>query len=609
MHGLRQRWVSILALLLLCPLGLAQPTMDIEQSLDAYQTVDQWVRNWSVSPIDEPQAQEGPAASVAIVTLRVDGRVLGRGTAASIEPDHDVLRLAAARAMRVADAKLTQERDALWDEFIEDLASRVTITLEIADALIPISGSELALPGFGYTPGVLGVAVRRGDRIEASGPESMLMRNTDMTQSAMALANALADDGSAALRLPEELAQAGYVFYRFMPVVLAQPGESMGGAFVDRGGRVIPESEISLGSIRSLGEQIAEHLMSMRWAGIERYGMVGTLDPVTGKNASLFASPFDQGLSAYALLRFGSLAEGPAHRRAVLAGREVLRDLAVVEPGEEPVWDEPMGASMALIALAEIQLIDILGDQELNTLRKRVLEALDRLYAPSTGFDEDLPEGAHGLVVHALVCAAKVDPQDRTDLARSALDLVFEQTPITGLVGQMPFLGWAAIELAGDVDDAGEVPSGDALLAMRSLVWEHQLTRADLDWIDRDLEGGIVFTSSSTPLPSWVATKPLAAISTMLGDPRLTPGTIGAGELPIQVARQIDALRFVHQLCAQGELLHLYRASERASGGIRRALWDQHISAEVDAMALLTLSETTRSFDAILARPKPALDP
>jgi len=582
-------------------LSHAQPTVPVQDSLDAFANVQQWVRDWQMPSKDDPEIETIPVAA-AIVTLRLDGRVFGRGSAVSLDPNATLVWQAAKEALASANAKLTAERDAMWDDFIADLSSRITITLEVADVLIPISKSAIDQPGFGYTPGVMGVVVRRGDQLEMLGPESMLARNTDMTQSAMALSNALAGDASAVLRSPAQLVESGYSFYRFEPIVLAQPGESMGASFIDRGGRVIDDSEISMRSISLLSENIAEHLIARQWAGVEQYGVMGTLDPVTGMAQSPFASPFDQAISAYALLRFGSLRDGESYHRATQAGRKILVDLSVVQDTEAMPWDDHVGSCMALIALSEIQLVDILGNEQLNALRMNCLVTLDGLYTQDDGFDESLPESSLGIVAHALVRSARLDPRDRTDAAHSAIASAFDSTSIGGLVGQMPFLGWAAIEQAGD---GQPIDSRSALIQMRDLLWDHQLARADLAWMDRDLEGGIVFTSSSTPLPSWIGTKPLAMVSTMLGDARLTPGTASSGQVPIHIGNQFNAIRFIRQLCADTENLHMYASGESALWGVRRALWDQRMSVEADAMALLTLTETRRSFAAITARSKP----
>jgi len=595
------RWIGVWMLLLWLPLANAQPTMPIKGGLDGYRLVDRWVRAWKVPAQDDPQSVTLPV-SVAIVTLRLDGRVFGRGSASSLDPSPSLVYLATKRAIRGASTKLTGERDALWDDFIKDLSGRLTITLEISDTLVPMSDSELDLPGFGYTPGVLGVGVRRGDHLEVTGPESMLMHHTDMTQSALALANSLAGDGSAVLSTPRELRDAGYTFYRFEPMVLAQPGVSMGASILDRGGRVIEGSEISTRSIEVLSQEIAKHLLSRRWAGVERYGLTGTLDPVTGKSVSAFASPFEQAIASYALLRFGHDGENALERDAMRGALNILRDLSLVEDGETPVGEDPLGASMAIIALSEIQLVDILADEQLNALRTQSLAVLDGLYSESGGFDGSIHEPSRGLVALALVRAAVLDPTDRTALARSAIERVFLETPASAMVTQMPFLGWAQLEAD---HNAISVEHLETLSQMRSLVWAHQLHRADLAWMDRDLEGGIVFTSAKTPLPSWLSMRPLAFIATMLGDARLTPGSIASGDVPSEIGKLVDSIRFVRQLCADDETLHFYSSGTSPKWGVRMALWDQRMPVEGDAMALLTLTETRHAFDAIVGRAKP----
>lgn len=578
----------------------AQPTVSVQDSLSAYAQVDRWVRQWEVPSSDDDDIQY-PSLSAAIVTLRVNGRVLGRGSSVTMNASQTVLYNATKQAIASASAKLPQDRDAMWNEFIEDLSRHITITIEIADVLVPISDSQIDLPGFGYTPGSMGLVVRRGDRFEVAGPESMLMRDTDLTQSAMAMSNTLAGDASAMLKSPRELVESGFAFFRFEPVVLAQPGPMLGASFLDRGGRVIDRSEIGMRSIETFASNIAIHLMSRQWGGIEPYGMMGTLDPVSGQVESPYATPFEQAISAYALLRYGESGETHVHKDATISGTSVLKALARVKDPEVAPWSEPLGACMSIIALSQIQLIDILGNPLLNAMRLKTLEALDGLLNTQGELSADLPMASHGLVAYALVRAKEIDPRDRTGAASKAINQIIGTTPPSALVAQMPFLGWAIVE---SNDEHGfELNTLAGLMEMRELVWEHQLNRADLDWTDRDLAGGVVFTSASAPLPSWLTLKPLAFLATMLGDQRLTPGTIVSGDVPAQIGKQVDAIRFVRQLCATDETLHFYESGEKAQWGVRMSLWDQSMPVEVDAMALLTLTETTRAIELISDRP------
>lgn len=597
------RPITILAVLLSFLLttsgasGRVQPSIEPESGLGVYEQIDGWVRAWDLPSADDPSALSEPLRAVT-VTLRLDGRVFGRGSAASADLDRMLVWRAASQAINAANAKLTQDRDAMWEAFIRDLSERIMISIELGDELIPIAQSELTLPGFGYSPGSVGFAARLGDRTEIVGPGAILLKRGDPARSAASLALRVSDDANFVMQPPSELSERGFTFYRWVPMSIAQPAPGLGGVFLDRGGRAIDQGEISVRAIQSMSDRLAAHLINRQWEGVEDYGFMGTLDPVTGKTESPFAGAFEQALGAYALLRYGNDASSQPKRDAVLAAREILTELARVENQEVTPWDDPLASCMIVIALSEVPLELILGNQDLATLRTNALRTLDTIYSESDGFDPILPGAAHGLVTHALVASAKLDPTDRTSLASDAISRVFLETPTELLVSQMPFLAWAQIEHAGD----DEIATGAALRQMRQLVWDHQLKRADLGWIDRDLAGGIVFTRSSAPLPSWSALRPLAALATMLGHEQLTPGSISAGEVPGEIGRLVDSIRFVRQLAAEGETMHMYADAEDSNWGVRMALWDQRMPIESSAMALLMLVETSESFDDLMQR-------
>jgi len=576
----------------------SQPEISAQTGLGLYEQVESWVRDWDVPSAESPQAASEPICA-AIVTLRLDGKVFGRGSAASPDPDRLLLWQATSEAINSANSKLTKERDAMWDAFIKQLSQRITITVEVGDELVPVSASELGMPGFGYSPGSMGFAARLGDESDAIGPEQQIVRRGDPAQSTAALAMTLSNDANLVMQSPETLSEQGFVFYRWSPMVLAQPAPGLGAVFTDRGGRVIGDDEVTMRSIKELGEQIAGHLMNRRWEGIEDYGFVGTLEPVSGKSSSAFAGAFEQAIGAYALLRYGADGENKIQRDSVIAGRDVLKELARVEKREQEPSEDPIASCMTIVALAELPLEMILGDKDLGQLRTGCLAMLDTLYSEQGGFDESVPDAARGLVAHALSASAKIDPRDRTGLTRSAIARVFLETPPELLVSQMPFLAWAQID---SVEVVEEIPSRPALRQMRDLVWEHQLRRSDLEWIDRDLVGGIVFTRAAAPLPSWSCLRPLTAIATMLGDERLTEGGFASGEAPMQIGRLVDSVRFVRQLSAEGELMHLYSEVDDAQWGVRMALWDQRMPIESSAMALLMLTETQSSFEQLADR-------
>ncbi len=572
-------------------------------AMDAYRTVDRWVRDWQVPGTADETTEHGPYRVVA-VTIRIDGRVVGRSSLGSMTPDPQLLWRATRQAMHRAGTHLPTDRQAGWEADRASMIASMTLTVELASVLIPIAESELALEGFGLTPGSVGVAVRLGETVEPMTVDAILMQGVDSTDAVRSLAVEILDDGALALESIDELIARGLVLYRFEQVALAQSRAGLGAEFLDRGSRVIHGSEINTASLRGFAQGLSEHLRAQRWAGIERYGMKGTLNPVTGKHEPMVASAFEQGIAALALLRYGSLGETPSHQFARKGGRDVLRDLSVVEPGELAVDEDFVGAAACLVALGEIDSEVIDMTPELAALREQVVVALGRAFTQAGGFDASVPESARGLVAWAMVRGAAMDSRISHADAAAAVRAVFRSVPASRLVGQMPFLGWAELEAAGD----GAIPAGVVLDDMRQMVWDHMLRPTDLDRVDRDLAGGIVFTASGAPLPSWHSLRPLAFIATMLGDDRLTPGTLVSGRVPREIGELVQSIRFVRQLAATGPEMRMYRRAEASRWGIRVSLWDQRMPIESSAMALLMVSETLASLDEVSSRPMPKSD-
>lgn len=569
-------------------------------ALDAHAAVRAWARAWSPPA---PDAECSLALWGANVTLRLDGRVLARGSAFDPDgPETAVLPAAAAQAIREARSKLDVPNDALAEERLAELGERVTVSLELLGRPVPIPESELALPMAGSSPGAeaLVVTVARGsggERLAAvSGVDEQLTRGADPARELSALAARLTGDGATALRPVAELLAAGFGFARAPVVHLAMPYERAAPVFLDRGGRVHGPEEITTASIARMADAVAAHLRSRDWPGVERFGLGGDLNLPTGSPDRTAAPPFEQALAAAALLRHGATRADESSRAA---GAEILADLGVVEPGEDSAWESPVSAAMCVVALSMLDAEARAASPELEALRVRCLDVLRRAFDPGArSFAEGVPPGAQGLIAWALVRAGGMDPSFTPERADAAVRAVFRDTPRDRLVAQTPFLVWAELELHPD----GPVPSGAALDEMRSLVWEHQLRRDDLRPIDRDLAGGIVFTKGRSVLPTWQTMRPLAALATMMGDERLTPGTPASGAVPGELVRVTAGLRFVRQLAITGDALYLARTPARVEWGVRPAPWRPVASLEAGAMALLTACETLDAMASIAAR-------
>lgn len=574
-------------------------------AMRAFGEVETWLRAWDVPEGgDEAGIVDPPAASV---TVRSGGRITGRGTDAS---GAGSLRRAARRAIGEAAGRLPIPREALSDRAAEELASQMTISLELAGALVPISPEKYADAAIELAPGLDGVAVRRGERVEAMFPGTMLATGMNAGRAMASLVSSITGDAALSLVEPARLrSEHGLSFYRFRAVHLAQIGPGRPAIFLHRGGRIASVRELGTAEgLRGFADRLAANLVRRRVAVDPVAPMAGTYEPVGGVYDPPVADAADAALAALALLKYAAVGSVAPERAAAASGAaaEILTALAVARPDLAEPGGDPLAAAAAFLAVRELGRVhpDAMGDSRLNVLDDGIANRF--LWEPGSGEEEGGPRlrtwpeeawatpGA-GLFAAALVEMADRDRPEQVAWAREAVRAVYRATPPELLVGQMPWLGWAELSLA---KGAERVPAGVALRAMRDLVWTHQLRAEDLPPDGRDLLGGIVFTSSANPLPNWQSARPLAFIATMLGDERLTEEGEFWGELP----RVLDALRFLRQLAADEANGFMFADPGMAAGGVRSALWDQRMPVDATAMTLLAAVETMRGVEAFQAR-------
>jgi len=542
----------------------------------------------------------GPSIHGAAVTLRLDGQILSRGAwFTADQPDPLAIWHAAGEAVRLARAALPIENDALAEDRAAELGERTTISLELFGPPIAIPPEELALPYAGCSPGAEALVVRAGDAVRVTGVDAQVTRGSDPARVLASMAADITAQGETALRPLSELAENGFTFSRAAVVHMAMPFEGASPVFLDRAGRIVPSQTMRTPEMRAMADSIAAHIRSRVWPGVEHFGIGGPLNAVTGRPDPVVARPFEQAISAIALFRHAAVSagteQGAESERAAL---RIVRDLGTVEPGEEAPWSDPIAASATVGALGEMTPAQRASDPVFEVLRVRCLNEVRDAFDPDTGFAERVAPAAYGLIAWAHVRAVGMGEGFTAERAERAIRAAFRETPPGNLVSQMPFLAWADMDLNAD----NALPSAVALRAMRDLCWEHQLHWRDLRPLDRDLAGGIVFTRSRVALPTWQSLRPMAALASMLGDTRVTPGSFTSPDIAREVVRLTDALRFVRQLQMEGECLYLARSPVQVSGGLRRATWDPTVSPEASAMGLLTVTEALRSMHGIVRR-------
>jgi hypothetical protein len=217
-------------------------------------------------------------------------------------------------------------------------------------------------------------------------------------------------------------------------------------------------------------------------------------------------------------------------------------------------------------------------------------KALRSAFSVETGFAPDVPRAAYGAIAWAMVRLAR-DGGGTLAPARACVEAAFGSVGVDQLVTHMPWLGFAAIEAAGEQS----LSQREALMQMRTLVFEHQISSAELEPYDRDFAGGIVFTRARTPLPTWQSARPMAFVTAMIRDTRLTPKEARATEL----IRALASLRFLRQLTADEASLFTAKSPARARWGVRSALWDQRMPPDATALTLIAVCEALRTVQAM----------
>lgn len=572
---------------------------DAESAMQAARTVQGWVRSGSV---------EGPWPEVAgaSVILRENGIIIGQGESFT-DPAKD-LSLAARKAM----LRALSQRDRTQPEQTSPGAN-ITIDLELAGTLIPVRGVDDLTLALSISPGLDGMAVRQGNRVAARFPNQVLPSGQTASDVLRSLVSELASDPTRGYDELIALREAGYAFYRFRTVNLVQTAPGTGFIFAHRGGRVVERSEIDSARLRQMADGIARHLCARLWPGIEPYGLMGTLDPVTGRVTAQAEAPAGQAIATSALLRYARTTGVDEQTRelALTSARQILEALARVEEGETEPWLSPADAAATLIALTDGA--GLTTETEVRTMFDRCAARVVPSFDPAGKvFAADVPESAWGLIALAMVRLADAGVCSDA-VASSAVRSCFRNTPPERLVGQMPWLGRAEIE---QHPEGVPLPSRAALIEMRRIIFEHQLDPASLDPADRDLAGSIVFTSGTTPLPTWNAIRPMPFLADMLGDARLTSGGLAGGEGSAELSHLIELTRYLHQLCAGPVAGHMYRRPSRSLWGVRNALWDQNMSIEASALGLESvctlldsvLAMSTRSDGAVEQNPPGTLD-
>ncbi|MEO1128432.1 MAG: hypothetical protein AAFX05_01850 [Planctomycetota bacterium] len=552
-------------------------------SITTFLEIERLIRSWDAGPdvtITEPDGVEG-----ACITLRLAGRVIGRGSVMS--NTGDAVTRAFQEAWREANERVEVDRDALQEQRIAARAGRVIIDLQLAGTPQPVLGDTFAAAAQRTAPGIHGVAIGIGPRLEGVFPGTQLATGA-LPDQAMRIAAAKLD--LPPLELNEIRTRYQAIPYVFPVRHLAQIEPQQQPMFLYRGGAVVPLAETNGPSLRDAARTIATHLQAARWTGPQPFGLRGDQNLATGRYEEPIAPPRAQALAAFALARFaGTPGIGEDHRaEALIVAAELLRLMTIVEEDEVDPLTDPAACAAWLIASTELAPIAEPGQAlEQSAFAEASQRRLVETVADAESRDALAP-GARAMIALALVRRAPFDASLRDHAVSLTRDLRI-RTPAAQMPTLMPWLGWTELALA----EGGDLPSEIALRDMRDLVWQYQIGDPDPAARGHDLAGGIVFTNAPDALPTWQCLRPMTFVASMLGDARLTT----ADELAAELGRLRLSLRYVLQLSVREAESHMMAHPRRSLGGVRRAVWDQIVSIDACSLALLTLCETLRAVE------------
>jgi hypothetical protein len=573
-----------------------------------YQIVEGWVRDMQTDSPPEAAAIEAVGVAAACLVLRYDSAIVGRG--ASFQEGAAGLREAADEAITEARRRIPgmTGQDARARE--ELLAPRITISLELASTLIPIAPASFDEVDLLVRPGLEGVAARWGASVDGIFPSHMMFAGQSAADASVSAISSASGDPTLALRpdprsQPPQLAErAGVRLYKFVVSHVVQKREGQQPVFLWRGSRVIEQRELSRSSLGLFADSLAVRLAG---DGEAVSPLRTTYWTLRGTPAGTPSVPDDSlralAISAWLRRRGGEL---EMDRKAIepIAGQFIRRAAQSPEQGAKG-GQGSIAFDAACRAVMAHSAGEMLGDAPLAwagyPAGGAADEALGAICSPDGDWAEWVPEAVRGYMVFALVRRA-ADPRLSEGakaawlvLARRALRAVYRESRPGMLVAHMPWIGWAELAL---LEPDEPVPAAIALRSVRDMVWEHQLRPEDVINDGPDLAGGVVFTASRTPAPTWHTSRVAAFMATMMGDARLTD----AEEELREITRVLASLRFLRQLAADEDVVWASAAPREAMWGVRAALWDQRQTPEATAMTLLAICETLDSLDAIGTR-------
>ncbi|MEX2673268.1 MAG: hypothetical protein WD294_14280 [Phycisphaeraceae bacterium] len=562
----------------------AQPAQPLDEALarQAFTVAELWLQRAEIP--SDTLAIEAEGLVAVHVTLRLEGRRLGQGSAAVDDPAAEAGAVDIMPLLRTALRTAVREAATREDDLAEK-ATQLALDVQFAHDLEPLNLSALAQLPDRFVPGLQGLAMRRNANWAWSFPGSVIATNTNLSGQVNRMLSQV--------DLPlDHLARIGTAdgppLYRFDAIHLVRPQPDADLLTLYRGNELLPPLPLDDRQLTQLTDTLLQNVLSRQRTNGR---FAGTYEPTADTYSPVNARPVDAAAAAYALARTARLERlDPARREAAAqaAVRALERLTSPADAEQQRITNDLATSALTLLALLETP-----GAADLNDQRDRLAEAIISRHRADGSFASSAEDGDTSLATHALASAALVRIYDRTrdadvlERAHLSIDALWQRLADDPrrATDAMPWL--AMVEL--DLDRLNQ-PTGyrSRLVETATAIWREQVQPLDEDaQRTSDIVGGFIVRDAFFPEPIWQSSRILAGQSMLLHDPTLIP----ADQRTAWLVNSARGARFLAQLTMQPTSAFYVQHPERAIGGTRTAMSNNRQPLAATAMSLLATVE------------------
>ncbi|MEM8739001.1 MAG: hypothetical protein AAGG38_11075 [Planctomycetota bacterium] len=623
--------------------------LDESHGRSAHRLVERWVRAGGV-PGERASAIRVSGVMGLRVTLRLDGRSLGEGTAIRSDLEAvvrdtdglsgyalgaidlvDLLEPAASEALgkavqsvarrrlaaRVRSASAADGGSTAGAVTPEELGPQLNVDLQIAYRPVRIViGPEASRDTIyaRFAPGYHGLfALPEGSGVGETmvWPGTAVAGNLSPSRQVLRLLTRAGLEPDQTDRLGRA---EGVGVGRFEVLHMVRPREDQPVLRLVRGGVPVPGRFVDEATVEGMSDRIGLHLYGRFITGRR---VRGPYRPSRGEYQPALAGDLESALAAYAMSRYARWKERDGELDGFYAGihrrmRGVV-DAVVgrVFAAEAEDGGATRGADAVTVSFGLLTVLESPAEAFDPAMGPRLAGwLLDRI-DPDTGRltlgDADEPGVPMANTAAVLAAVSAWYERTRDPAAGATLAAMFDAIWAEGggefEVNSLPWVIQAWTRAKGLLVDAGQIDEAVASARDDDLGRVPGLI-AELQVVDRptlgpaDVLGGVVLLpgpEGSPPNPAWQTAQLLSFQATALR----SPGIVSRSDRPGVLLTTAGAARFVAQLMIDAPSCFAAPSPSEAVGGVRLSLWDNTLEIAPSALSLLALLEMRETSEAL----------